>query len=85
MMPIDCSTDPPLRDLTLDSVVAEFGPVSSMAPNRAYDVLCEINSSPPWMRRENSGDVIMLLIKQANILNDLDELTNLGLEDFAKL
>lgn len=80
-MPMDNSTDPAFRDLTLENVEADFGSIEGYDAQKAYDVLTEVISSPPWMRREESNSVLIKLIHLADIQNDPDELANLGLED----
>ncbi|MDC1213880.1 hypothetical protein N8000_05335 [Rhodospirillales bacterium] len=81
MMPMDNSTDPPFRDLTFENVEDAFGRLSDMRPDTAKNVLEEVVCSPPWMRRDESDDVLKALITQANLWQDEFELVNLGLED----
>ena len=42
MMPMDNSSDPPLVDLTFESVEDQFGPIVKLDARAAYDVLTEI-------------------------------------------
>ncbi len=77
-LPIDLSDEPPLRDINFSNVVTEFGEVSSLKPNEATDVLYEL-CNYYWLEREDSGEVFQLLILQAEIQHDFDELENLGL------
>lgn len=80
MMPMDNSSDPPLVDLTFESVEDQFGPIVKLDARAAYDVLTEIIHSPPWMEREESEEVFKVLIKIAGIQDDPDELESLGLD-----
>jgi hypothetical protein len=82
MMPMDNSTDPPFRDLTSDNVEGEYGAIERMSSTRAYDVLCAVIRSPPWMHCESSDNVLRQLIVRAKLTNDVDVLTDLGLENF---
>ena len=81
MMPMDNSTDPPFRDLTFVNVEDAFGALSDMRPDTAKNVLEEVVCSPPWMRRDESDEVLKALITRANLWQDEYELANLGLED----
>ena len=81
IMPMDNSTDPPLRYLTHEEVEEEYGKIANMTTRQAYDVLSNIGGSD-WIKTEESAAVLRLLIEKANITNDLDELTYLALEEY---
>ena len=81
MMPMDNSTDPPLRDLTKENVELEFGSFKEFSKAKAYDVLAEVLSSPPWMRRDESNAVLRELVGLADLWADEDELYSLGLDN----
>ena len=84
MMPMDNSTDPPLRDLTKENVEVAYGDVAGFSKAKAYDVLVEVLSSPPWMKRDESDTILRELVGLADLWSDKDELYSLGLEDLQK-
>ena len=81
VLPIDNSTDPPFRDLTVMEVEANFGALSTMTPSSAHDALSSL-CAPHWVRVEQSDLVLRELAKKAGILQDLDALTDFGIETF---
>lgn len=83
MMPMDNSTDPPFRDLTLENLKNDFGELSNMTPGVAFEVLSEVVHSPPWMRVGESEYVLRQLIGVAGLWSDKATLADLGLEDLS--
>lgn len=83
MMPMDNSTDPPFRDLTLENLENNFGELSNMMPDAALNALSEVVHSPPWMRVEDSENVLRTLIGVAGLWSDKATLADLGLEDLS--
>jgi hypothetical protein len=80
LYPTDNSTDPPFRYITKAEIEDAFGEMSKMMPGDARDVLYALCATH-WLSSTESEAVQKELAIRAGILDDLDELTNLGLEE----
>jgi hypothetical protein len=80
VLPIDMSTDPPIREFTKVNVEEAFGKVTEMSKSDAHSVLYELGA-PHWIKQDDSGELLEMLILRAELEHDLDDLENLGLED----
>jgi hypothetical protein len=70
IMPMDNSTDPPLRHISEATVEDELGSLEGMSKQHALDVLSKSCASH-WIMDDQSEAVIKSLIYRAQIQQDL--------------
>ncbi len=79
VLPIDLSTDPPIREITTVIVEKVFGKVAEMSKSDAEGVLDQL-MAPHWIEQDDSGEIFEMLILRAEWQHDLNQLTDFGLE-----